>query len=367
MAEYLRGFILSLLFWGHNSSLGISDVTFSVANALSMTPLVSLAYFGHIYYLSFVLSIIILFLLYSFRKKAINIKLFIFLFVFFVLQLFYVYFQSLIYQEREQVVGGSNYPDINMLIIPTHLTTHIDTTQIQLQKVYKRLDSENDTRLNHIINNSDKNTDLIILPEAINYKPSLNSRIKYLGPPILQGVVTTNQIATNTNRETPLINASVYIDPASGITMRKKSYLFPFYEYSPYLSPVESASPFIMGTTTPTDFYTDINRVGTSVPHEREKIYRWTTMICSEFFHFDYIKALRNRHYDLIFAQSSFSIFNHSRWMYSSILMSQKINSAYLGIPLIQVSNDGPSFVIKNNKLIYFTEQAGAFTINVDK
>ena len=53
--------------------------------------------------------------------------------------------------------------------------------------------------------------------------------------------------------------------------------------------------------------------------------------------------------------------------MYSSILMSQKINSAYLGIPLIQVSNDGPSFVIKNNKLIYFTEQAVAFTINVDK
>ncbi len=355
VAEYIRGFILSLLFWGHESTVGISDATFSVANALSMTPLLSLAYFGHIYYLSFILSLIII-CLHNKKLPAMLI-----LIILISLQIFYVYYKNLVYQEREKLVGGSNYPDINMLIIPTHMPTHIDTTQMQLQNIYNKANKENDQRLDYIIkNNQDAN--LVILPETIIYKPSLNTKIKYKGPPILQGLV-----ATDTDKKTKLINASLYIDPQSGITIRKKSYLFPFYEYRPYLSPINSASSFSFGSSTPTDFYTDINKINFLNLPEREKIYRWTTMICSEFFYFDYIKDLKNKNYDLIFAQSSFSIFNQSRWMYAIILMSQKINSAYIGVPLIQVSNDGPSFVIKNNKLIYFEEKSQPFTINVDK
>ena len=408
LGEYLRGVILSILFLGANSTVGVSDATFSIANTLALTPLSRLAYFGHIYYLTFMLFLIIVVIFETHNRykvylskgklklSKINykellkvIKPLILLFVFISLQLLYVKYVYYQYHTRQAVLNNQNifkgeelslsknvWPQANILLIPSDIPMHYDMTNLAASTTFNKLNNDYQSNLDKIIKNINSNGvekfnkklkyDMVVLPENITYLESLNT--SYRGIPILNGLLNSKEKNSHAN------NSSIYIDNKNGTTYRNKDYLFPFYEYKPYIAYLIPNSIYKKGDKIipgdgVVDFYLEIEKSKekkTEKSEEKnfESVYKWTTIICSEFYSYNYLKSLKARDYDFIISQSSLGIFNHSPWMHANVLMSQIINSNYLAVPIINISNSAPSYLIIDNEIKNYHEDYIPFVMN---
>ena len=402
LGEYLRGIALSILFLGGSSHIGVSDATFSVANALALTPLSRLAYFGHIYYLTFILFLIIVMIFETHNrykkylskdtikkdekpiqnkaKSYVNLilkikfgdmltvtKPLILLFIFIGLQLLYIKYVYYKYHERQMKLGGVA---ANILLIPSDIPMHYDMKNTVASTTFNKVKSDYQNQLEQIIKNINSpyklNTstsslqeeikyDMAILPENVAYITSLKSgKDIYKGIPILNGLLN--------EKEGSVKNSSIYIDSIHNASnYRDKAYLFPFYEYKPYVANLIPDSTYKKGNEIKegdgvVDFYL-----------EGDGLYKWTTMICSEFYSYNYLKSLKSHDYDFIISQSSLGIFNHSSWMHANVLLSQIINSNYLAVPIINVSNSAPSYLIIDNEIKDYHEDAEPFSVNFDK
>ena len=383
LGEYLRGVVLSILFLGESSHVGVSDATFSVANALALTPLSRLAYFGHIYYLTFILFLIIVVIFETrdrYKRYLSKNKVFwplTLLFIFISLQLLYIKYIYYQYHERQKVLNGQNiWPQANILLIPSDIPMHYDMANIIASTTFNKINNDYQDKLDKIIKNINSNGvehfnkklkyDMVVLPENITYLESLNT--SYRGIPILNGLLNSKEKNSHAN------NSSIYIDNKNGTTYRNKDYLFPFYEYKPYIAYLIPNSIYKKGDKIipgdgVVDFYLEIEKSKekkTEKSEEKnfESVYKWTTIICSEFYSYDYLRALKSRNYDFVISQSSLGIFNHSHWMYAHILLSQIINSNYLAVPIINISNSAPSYLIIDNEIKNYHEDYVPFVVS---
>ena len=360
LGEYLRGVVLSILFLGESSHVGVSDATFSVANALALTPLSRLAYFGHIYYLTFILFLIIvvLFETHNRYKNTLSNKLkigtpLLLLSIFISLQLLYIKYVYYQYHERQMTLGGVA---ANILLIPSDIPMHYDMKNTVASTTFNKINSEYQNQLDKIIKNINSTSspyDMVALPENVSYLASLKTgKDIYKGVPILNGLLN--------EKEGGVKNSSIYIDNIHGASnYRDKAYLFPFYEYRPYIA-----------NLIPDSIYKDKKEIkrGAGVVDfylEGDGLHKWTTIICSEFYSYNYLKALKSHDYDFIISQSSLGIFNHSSWMHANVLLGQIINSNYLAVPIINVSNSAPSYLIIDNEIKNYHEDAEPFSMNM--
>ena len=389
--EYLRGVVLSILFLGENSKINVSDATFSIANALALTPLSRLSYFGHIYYLTFILFLIIVvvFETHSRYKKYLSKneasflkdKMSLFnkvlwpltlLFIFISLQLLYIKYVYYQYHERQSILHRDNintinknniWPEANILLIPSDIPMHYDMKNIIASTTFNKINNDYQNKLDKIIRNiNSTNTlyDMVILPENVAYATSLKAVSLKSGKDLYKGIPILSGLLSEKEEGAPVSNTSIYTDSKNGITYRNKAYLFPFYEYKPYIANlipnyIYKKDIEVMAGEGVVDFYLD----------KGKSIYKWTTIICSEFYSYNYLKALKVRDYDFIISQSSLGIFNHSHWMHANILLSQIINSNYLAVPIINVSNSAPSYLIIDNEIKYYHDDTMPFSINM--
>lgn len=380
VAEASRGLVLSLLSLGHDSYLHLASTNSSLGLALALTPLLPLAYFGHVYYLCFILSLIVVliikissYILTQFRsarrlqlnlfwnRRSLYYAMYASILVLFIgIQLIYVYYRGLVYEERLRLLGGSPAINAHLLILPSDIPSHYDMMSSSSFAIYNQAQSRNENRLNQIIKSSTaiNNIDLIILPENIHYTPSLSS--SYDGVAVLNGLYHVLATNTATQSEQTITHSASYYSAGILSQYRAKSYLFPFYEYAPYISPLAAIYPVASGERGSRDFYLDIinNLTG-------ERVYKFGTILCSEYYSYNYMSDVKSHNYDFIVSQSSLSIFNHNKWLYANILLTQLINSAYTVAPIIQVSNAGPNFVIANGNIKYYSDLAQPFTINL--
>ena len=142
---------------------------------------------------------------------------------------------------------------------------------------------------------------------------------------------------------------------------RSKQNLYPFYEYSPYIldfyyylsNKLQSPNNIKYINKRPLPIYNikeskeidDFYFYKKNVDG-RKTIYRWQAIICSEHYSYSFMRKIKNRDYDFVVLQSSLSMWKGSDWLYAGFVMDQKINAAYLAIPYIVVTKDGPSFDI---------------------
>lgn len=74
---------------------------------------------------------------------------------------------------------------------------------------------------------------------------------------------------------------------------------------------------------------------------------------------------MKSHDYDFVIVQSSLGIFNHSSWMHANVLLSQIINSNYLAVPIINISNSAPSYLIIDNEIKNYHEGEEPFNVDL--
>ena len=304
--EVLRSLLFSIFMLGEESSIGLVDTTNSIANALAMTPLLRLAYFGHVYYLTFILMGLIVSVFYFKVKNKLRAGIPLFLtIILIIIQLLYLKVIYIQYHKREIIVGGQEWPV----------------------------------------------TDIKFLAEGVNYDKFSK-----------QNVLFNSLVRASSSSINKLFSISYYIDKDNQIVYkRSKQNLYPFYEYSPYIldfyyylsNKLQGLNniKYINRRPLPlydikeskeiNDFYFYKKNVD-----GRKTIYRWQAIICSEHYSYSFMRNIKNRDYDFVVLQSSLSMWKGSDWLYTGFIMDQKINAAYLAIPYIVVTKDGPSFDI---------------------
>ncbi len=329
VGEILRSLVFSVFMWGSESSIGLSDTTNSISNALVLTPLVRLAYFGHIYYLTFILMSLIVGAFYFLLKiykhnprlsKIQIIKALLPLFlitILITLQFLYLEVMGIQYHKREVIVGGHEWPVTNIKFLAEGVATA--TPSISRSPTIQKASTTQNILINYLVYASNTDT----------------------------------HITQNINK---LLSTSYYIDNENQIVYkRSKQNLYPFYEYSPYILDFYY---YLFGyTKKPLPIYNikeskDINdfyfyKTETSNDKiKKETIYKWQAIICSEHYSYSFMKKIKVRDYDFVVIQSSLSAWKGSDWLYANFVINQKINAAYLAIPYIVVTKDGPSFEI---------------------
>ena len=304
--EVLRSLLFSIFMLGEESSIGLVDTTNSIANALTMTPLLRLAYFGHVYYLTFILMSLVVSVFYFKVKNKLRAGIPLFLIIILIIiQLLYLKMIDIQYHKREMIVGGKEWPVTNIKF----------------------------------------------LAEGVNYDKLSE-----------QNVLFNSLVHASNSSKNKLFSTSYYIDNENKILYkRSKQNLYPFYEYSPYILDFyyylsnklkglnnikyinKRALPIynIKESKEIDDFYFYKKNVD-----GRKTIYRWQAIICSEHYSYSFMRKIKNRDYDFVVLQSSLSMWKGSDWLYAGFVMDQKINAAYLAIPYIVVTKDGPSFDI---------------------
>lgn len=304
--EVIRSLLFSIFMLGEESSIGLVDTTNSIANALTMTPLLRLAYFGHVYYLTFILMSLVVSVFYFKVKNKLRAGIPLFLIIILIIiQLLYLKMIDIQYHKREMIVGGKEWPVTNIKF----------------------------------------------LAEGVNYDKLSE-----------QNVLFNSLVHASSSSKNKLFSTSYYIDNENKILYkRSKQNLYPFYEYSPYIldfyyylsNKLQSQNNIKYINKRPLPIYNikeskeidDFYFYKKNVDG-RKTIYRWQAIICSEHYSYSFMRKIKNRDYDFVVLQSSLSMWKGSDWLYAGFVMDQKINAAYLAIPYIVVTKDGPSFDI---------------------
>ena len=304
--EVLRSLLFSIFMLGEESSIGLVDTTNSIANALAMTPLLRLAYFGHVYYLTFILMGLIVSVFYFKVKNKLRAGIPLFLtIILIIIQLLYLKVIYIQYHKREIIVGGQEWPV----------------------------------------------TDIKFLAEGVNYDKFSK-----------QNVLFNSLVRASSSSINKLFSISYYIDKDNQIVYkRSKQNLYPFYEYSPYIldfyyylsNKLQGLNNIKYINRRPLPLYDikESKEINDFYFYKknidgRKTIYRWQAIICSEHYSYSFMRNIKNRDYDFVVLQSSLSMWKGSDWLYTGFIMDQKINAAYLAIPYIVVTKDGPSFDI---------------------
>lgn len=325
LAEVFRSLVVSLLFYGKATTIGLHFTAGTIGNALSTTPLIEFAYFGGTFALTFILG----YLVYILRSKAVT-ETYWGHGVAVVVILFFIHF-------------------LVPVTLPARGTTvGIITTNFKLPEEETLLNESyaKQTRLLHqaTLSFASSSPTFIVYPEDTRYISHLapeerTDLLVYLGKTLfIDG-------DTYPHKE-GLSNISFFYSPkqVKGVG-RGKEFLLPFSEYVPYFfTPlltlfVEKEALYSYSkkhTYTPVYSNKTVQSGKTTVG----------TLICSEILSYSIIEGLRSEHPSIIFFQSRMDVFRNNPWFIMHLRSFTKVTAAQLRTPLISSTSNAPSFVI---------------------
>ncbi len=323
-AEILRSLLLSILFLGKESTIGVHWAAGSIGNALSFTPLIELAYIGGVFALTWALTAIVYPL---FIRKEIRYW-FLFLLLPIIATAIIHFFVP---------IGGPSQ-NISTLVVGTSFGGDL-LGNGEVQEWKHRRDT-----LHTVMLSSSTTPSLIVLPEDARYlsyttpKQELAFRAAFPNTILLEGD-TLPFMST-------LRNYSLFYDVSTDTSVgRGKNFLFPFNEYMPYL--FDKALSFFMGEQEVKQYHT----LHTYSQDSKLFVYpssfgKIGSLVCSEILSYNIISRLKKEAPDLVVLQSYLSVFHKSKLFYMHYFSFTKIAAAQLRVPVIVVAQDGPSMII---------------------
>jgi apolipoprotein N-acyltransferase len=323
-AELLRSYSISLLFLGEGGTIALHYSASILGNALAVTPLVELAYFGGVFGLTFILGMLV-YSLYNYKDSGVYVwYVVVLLFVFLVTHYMIPTFEP----KHTTTVGviTTNFPsvsdeDIAASFVRQHRVVHALSLSLMPSQ-----------------------PNIIVYPEDTRYVEYSNNQEKEV---LQKKFPRTLFIDGNTNiYQGKMVNVSTfYLPHDESIRARGKSFLLPFNEFIPYVFkpifaffiPEEEMDTYIRNHT-----YTPIYSQKT-ITFDGLKI---GTLLCSEILSHSTINNLKKENPSLVFFQSRLNVFHDNPIAWSMLYSATRITAAQLRRPVISSSNAAPSFII---------------------
>lgn len=336
IAEIGRALIISVLYYGDNTTIGLHFTAGTIGNALSVTPFIEFAYFGGTFALTFILS----YLVYAFHsKKHFNQYKYHALAIVILLLCIHIFLPAATVQKKTTVgIITTNFD------LPQNLDTYNDTLKKQGKLLHTMTLSlanasptfivyPEDTRYSSSIRPEDK-TDLLI-----NFKKTL----------FIDGDVVPAKNSVS--------NVSLFYDPKRIMPLaRGKEFLMPFSEYIPYFF-----RP-LFGLFIAKDQLNTYSEQHTYTPLYSNKTVSFNgvrigTLICSEILSFATIAKLSNEKPSIVFFQSHLNVFHNNPWFIMHLMSFSKVAAAQMRVTIISSANNAPSLIVSpSGKLIRFID-----------
>jgi apolipoprotein N-acyltransferase len=331
-AEFFRSLLISLLYLGKESTLGLHFTSGTLGNALSTTPFIEYAYLGGIFSLTFVLG----YFVYS-TQNIHSWKYYKYHTLLLVVGVITLHNVAPIHTPKEPFTVGVITTDFNLL--PDE-----DVTQSTLKKRQETI---------HLLTKSfaPGEPNAIVYPEDTRYTEQLSplqitellSRFK--NTLFVDG--TTRRFKKNSKNvsDEGFSNYSLFYDLNAHITEgRGKVLLMPFNEYLPY------ALAFIFTTFNKDNVeaydkrhgYTRDDGMGAFTFGSA----RVGTLICSEILSFDVVRSLARTEPNIVMYQTYLTVFHNNPLFLAQMRSFTKIAAAQLRTPIIQSSNGSESYMI---------------------
>lgn len=324
LAEIFRSLVISLLYYGDNTTIDLHFTSGTIGNALSATPLIEFAYFGGTFALTFVLG----YLVYVFTSKTHILQYWKHGVVIIVL-LLYVHFFVPTY--------GAPHP-VHVGVITTNFQIPKDT---DISSYFILQNKKVDIMTASFV---EIRPDIIVYPEDTRYIDYLPTQNKDNLSTLFKSTLFIDGSTVNINNKSA--NVSYFYNSETKKTIvRGKSLLLPFNEYIPYFfKPIFTL--FI--TKDALEKYTAHH---TYTPVYSRKILDFKdikvgTLICSEILSYKTIQDVRRGDPSLVFFQSHLNVFHDNPWFRMHLYSFTKVAAAQLRRPLISSINGAPSLII---------------------
>ena len=337
ISEIARSLIISLIYKGDGTTIGLHFTAGTIGNALSTTPLVEFAFFGGTFALTFVLGYLVYAVCSSERRHYLQ------------------HYPGIL------IALTCLHFFIPITLPPQGTSVGIVTTNFELPKNRKlsRDVYEKNEQILHTMTLSLRNDSFpptfIVYPEDTRYTAGLSPKMK---TDLLIFFEKTLFVDGNTiTSKNGLSNFSILYSPKREIPLgRGKEFLLPFSEYVPYF--FKPFFLFFVGKENLTA-YEDSRSFA---PMHQKKTVTFNsipiaTLICSEILSFSTIEKLRKEKPSIIFFQSELRIFHNNPWFIMHLRSFSKITAAQLRTTVISSASGAPSFVISPyGKILSFSE-----------
>jgi apolipoprotein N-acyltransferase len=324
LAEVLRSLVISLLYYGNNTTIDLHFTAGTLGNALAPTPFIEYAYFGGTFTLTFILGYFIYIvvskkhILQYWKHGALLC-----------VTLIGIHFLVPTYGPSTTTTVG---------IITTNFRTTKDSDALVAFK------QQNKQVHDMTLSLETSHPHIIVYPEDTRYLAHLKNGDEILLSSTFPGTLFIDGDTRMFNSE--LTNVSLFYVPGSKkATARGKSFLLPFNEYLPYV--FKDIFSFFV-TIENLDTYIK-NHTYTPVYSNKTVLFegvRVGTLLCSEIISYRTIQNLREENPSLVFFQSRLNVFHDNPWFKAHLYSFTKIAAAQLRRPLISSTNNAPSFVI---------------------
>lgn len=343
VAELVRALIISALYYGNKTTIGLHFTAGTIGNALSTTPFIEFAYFGGTFALTFVLG----FLVYTnstvwhfgqYWKQTMLL----------VVTLLGVHFFVPVYlPERGTTVGiiSTNFK------LPKEEKDAIQDFKLQEKIIHKMT-----------LSLASSSPSIVVYPEDTRYVSHLLPEHKTdlliaLPKTLLVDGDTIPGVDGNSN-------VSLFYSPTkTTITVRGKELLMPFNEYIPYFFEPLFAS-FVEKSTLDT-----YKHAHSYVPEYSDKTITFNgirvgTLLCSEILSFSLIEKLQDEKPSIIVFQSRLDVFHNNPWFIMHLRSFTKVAAAETRTTLISSTSNAPSFIISPfGSFISYTKASTVSTI----
>ncbi|MBP6948453.1 MAG: hypothetical protein KBC41_01190 [Candidatus Pacebacteria bacterium] len=340
VAEIGRSLLLSALYYGSGSTIGLHWTAGTIGNALSTTPFIEYAYFGGTFMLTGVLGYIV----YCFLSIK-NI------------QQYYKHILTLsillIGIHYLLPVHGPEKP-ISVAVITTNFTHNSTISKEYIDLFFKDQTKTLTTMTQSLISSS---PDIIVYPEDTRYIEHLSKKEKANLFSLFKDTIFVD--STTYKKQAGLSVYTLLYSPSQEKTPgRGKKFLMLFNEYIPVFFN-KLFTMFIHAYDFEKYKEQHSYEIGTGKQSISLNGIRIGTIICSEILSFKTMSSLLEEKPDILIYQSHLSVFHNNPWFVMHMRSFTKITSAYMRTPLIGSSNGSPSFVVSPYGSIVNTDSTG--------
>lgn len=342
-AEIGRSLLLSTLYYGNNSTIGLHWTAGTIGNALSTTPFIEFAYFGGTFMLTgvmgyFVYTCTSLNSLHIYKKHIFSLCI-ILCCIHFLLP-----------------THGPKKP-ITVAVITTNFIQKKDTSKEYLDTFFKEKRGLVHEMTKQLASSS---PDMIVYPEDTRYIQHNTSLEKRDLTTLFKQTLFID--SGTQKKQTGLSTYTLAYSPSQEKTpIRGKQFLMLFNEYIPvffmkiftlFMNEIE-----LKKYTEEHTYALDSGKKSISFNGVRIG-----TIICSEILSFSTMDALAKEKPDILIYQSHLSVFHNNPWFVMHMRSFTKITAAQMRTPLINSSNGSPSFIISPYGSVVDMHDAGFFT-----
>lgn len=321
VAEMLRSLVISLLYYGDKTTVGLHFNAGTIGNTLAITPLVEFAYLGGTYALSFVLTYIVATLFFVERRR---------------LLVFLVPLGSIFMLVHYLVPVDGPASPVTVGVVTTDTKTSTDE---DLRMVIKATNKN----ILSLLLEATSSPDIIVFPEDTNFLASLTEdELKKVAEKLNFPLFVDG---TTVVREEKVSNLSLFFDSKEEkVSYSGKQFLLPFNEYIPYFFEIIFLA--LIG-----DEYTAYKENHTYTPLFSGKTYahnnvRVATLICSEILSFSTVGKVKRENPNIVLFQSRLNVFNNNPLFIMHLRSFSRVAAAQLRRPLLASKNYAPSFII---------------------